>query len=83
MDSSDAVGHPTPNTVAELASRRRAATRIDCPTPRKKVYRSRAAAMKKRLVIKNKPAHRDYSLEPYLCSCGEHWHLTTRKEGHQ
>jgi hypothetical protein len=49
----------------------------ECPTPRKKEYRSRAKAMRARLDIKASAAHRDDPpLYPYLCPSGEHWHLT-------
>lgn len=48
----------------------------DCPTPRKKAYRSRAKAERSRRLIKNKPAHRHGHTAPYQCRCGM-WHLTT------
>lgn len=50
----------------------------NCPTPRKKPYRSQAGARRARVTLKNNPRRRDWPvLRPYLCPCGEHWHLTS------
>jgi hypothetical protein len=57
-------------------------TTVVCPRPDKKTYPTKAKANRARLKVKNKATHRGVGpLRPYLCSTGDHWHLTHHPKG--
>ncbi len=54
---------------------------MKCPTPTKKAYKDRIAALFAMSQIKTRsPSHKEES-RAYECTCGK-WHLTAKKEGY-
>ncbi|WP_157680139.1 hypothetical protein [Mycobacterium dioxanotrophicus] len=49
---------------------------ITCPTPDKRTYRSKAKANRYQRRRRPPAGEKKDRLYPYLCPCGEHWHLT-------
>ncbi|OBC14073.1 hypothetical protein A5784_30695 [Mycobacterium sp. 852013-50091_SCH5140682] len=47
-----------------------------CPTPEKRIYRSKAKANRYQRRRRPPAGEKKDRLYPYMCPCGEHWHLT-------